>query len=121
VPALYAATAGYDVIEEVGVNRIRERSREQTALLVDLLDDVGFPTGGPRDPDRRGGTVVVEVPGSKRVNRELERRGVICDWRPEVGLRLGPHFFNTDDELRFTVEQIVELAGSQRLSSSSSR
>jgi kynureninase len=121
VPALYAATAGYDVIEEVGVNRIRERSREQTALLVDLLDDAGFPTGGPRDPDRRGGTVVVEVPGSKRVNRELERRGVICDWRPEVGLRLGPHFFNTDDELRFTVEQIVELAGSQRLSSSSSR
>ena len=35
---------------------------------------------------------------------------MICDWRPEVGLRLGPHFFNTDDELRFTVEQIVELA-----------
>jgi kynureninase len=120
VPALYAATAGYDVIEEVGVERIRERSREQTALLVDLLDDAGYPAGGPRDPDRRGGTVVVEVPGSKRVNRELERRGVICDWRPEVGLRLGPHFFNTDDELRFTVEQIVQLAGSQ-LSSSSSR
>ena len=120
VPALYAATAGYDVIEEVGIERIRERSREQTALLVDLLDDAGYPAGGPRDPDRRGGTVVVDVPGSKRVNRELERRGVICDWRPEVGLRLGPHFFNTDDELRFAVEQIVELAGSQ-LSSSSSR
>ena len=111
VPALYAATAGYDLIEEVGVERIRERSREQTALLVDLLDEAGYPAGGPRDPDRRGGTVVVEVPGSKRVNRELERRGVICDWRPEVGLRIGPHFFNTDDELRFTVEQIVELAG----------
>jgi kynureninase len=113
VPALYAATAGYDVIEEVGVHRIRERSREQTALLVDLLDEAGYPAGGPRDPDRRGGTVVVEVPGSKRVNRELERRGVICDWRPEVGLRLGPHFFNTDDELRFTVEQIVEIVGSK--------
>ena len=113
VPALYAATAGYDLIEEVSVERIRERSREQTALLVELLDDAGFPAGGPRDPDRRGGTVVVEVPGSKRVNRELERRGVICDWRPEVGLRLGPHFFNTDDELRFAVEQIVELAAAQ--------
>jgi kynureninase len=111
VPALYAATAGYDVIEEVGVERIRERSREQTALLVELLDDAGYPAGGPRDPGRRGGTVVVEVPGSKRVNRELERRGVICDWRPEVGLRLGPHFFNGDDELRFAVEQIVELSG----------
>jgi len=112
VPALYAATAGYDLIEEVGVERIRERSREQTALLVDLLDEAGYPAGGPRDPDRRGGTVVVEVPGSKRVNRELERRGVICDWRPEVGLRLGPHFFNTDDELRFAAAQIAEIVGS---------
>ena len=111
VPALYAATAGYDVVEEVGVERIRKRSQEQTALLVELLDEAGFPPGGPHDPERRGGTVVVQVPGSKRVNRELAERGVICDWRPDVGLRLGPHFFNTDDELRFAVEQIVELAG----------
>ena len=111
VPGLYAATAGYDVVEEVGVERIRNRSQEQTALLVELLDEAGFPAGGPHDPERRGGTVVVQVPGSKRVNRELAERGVICDWRPDVGLRLGPHFFNTDDELRFAVEQIVELAG----------
>ena len=111
VPGLYAATAGYDVVEEVGVERIRNRSQEQTALLVELLDEAGFPAGGPHDPERRGGTVVVQVPGSKRVNRELAERGVICDWRPDVGLRLGPHFFNTDDELRFAVEQVVELAG----------
>src|SRR5438552_14072134 len=32
VPALYAATAGYDVIEEVGVERIRANSVRQTAL-----------------------------------------------------------------------------------------
>ena len=111
VPGLYAATAGYDVVEEVGVERIRNRSQEQTALLVELLDEAGFPAGGPHDPERRGGTVVVQVPSSKRVNRELAERGVICDWRPDVGLRLGPHFFNTDDELHFAVEQIVELAG----------
>ena len=32
VPALYAATAGYDVIEEVGVDAIRERSLGLTDL-----------------------------------------------------------------------------------------
>jgi hypothetical protein len=41
---------------------------------------------------------------------------VICDWRPDVGLRFGPHFFNTDDELRFAVEQIVELSRAQSTS-----
>src|SRR4051812_27973190 len=50
VPALYAATAGYDVIEEVGVDRIRERSLALTQLLIDLLDEAGFEIGSPRDP-----------------------------------------------------------------------
>ncbi len=41
VPALYAATAGYDVIEEVGVPRIRERSLALTQLMIDLCDEAG--------------------------------------------------------------------------------
>ncbi len=110
VPALYAATAGYDVVEEVGVERIRARSVEQTALLTELLDDAGLEVVGPRDPARRAGTVVVRVPEPDAINAELGARGIICDSRPEVGLRLGPHFYNSDDELRFAVEQIVELA-----------
>jgi kynureninase len=111
VPALYAATAGYDVIEEVGVAPIRERSLELTTLLIELLDEAGFPVGSPRDRARRGGTVCVKPPDSKRVNRLLAERRVICDWRPDVGLRLGPHFYNSEDDLRFAVEQIVELSG----------
>ncbi|HLM36265.1 MAG TPA: aminotransferase class V-fold PLP-dependent enzyme [Gaiellaceae bacterium] len=113
VPALYAATAGYDVIEEVGVERIRERSVQQTALLVELLAEAGFQVGSPRDPARRGGTVVVRTPDFPRVGEELGARGILCDYRPDVGLRLGPHFFNSDDELRYAVEQISEIAGSR--------
>ena len=113
VPALYAATAGYDVIEEVGVERIRERSVEHTALLVELLGEAGFQVGSPHDPARRGGTVVVRTPDVERVDQELAARGILCDYRPDVGLRLGPHFFNTNDELRYAVEQISEIAGSR--------
>ena len=111
VPALYAATAGYDVIEEIGVERIRARSVEQTTLLIELLDELGFPVGSPSDPARRGGTVVVRPPDFERVDAELAAQGILCDHRPDVGLRLGPHFFNTDDELRYAVDQIAELAG----------
>jgi kynureninase len=110
VPALYAATAGYDVVEEIGVERIRERSVEQTTLLIELLEEAGFPVGSPLDPAKRGGTVVVRPPDFERVDAELAARGILCDHRPDVGLRLGPHFFNTDDELRYAVEQIAELA-----------
>jgi kynureninase len=114
VPALYAASAGYDVVEEVGVERIRARSVEQTSLLIELLEAAGFEVGSPRDPAQRGGTVVVKPPEFERVGRELTERTVICDWRPDVGIRLGPHFYNTDDELGFAVEQIAELSRATR-------
>jgi kynureninase len=109
VPALYAATPGYDLIEEIGVERIRANSIRQTELLIDLLDDAGFEVGSPRDPSRRGGTVTVRVPEFEAVHKELGERQVICDFRPDAGLRLGPHYFNTDDELRHAVSQITEI------------
>jgi kynureninase len=112
VPALYAATAGYELIDEVGVERIRRRSMEQTDLLVELLEAAGFEVLSPRDPNRRGGTVVVRTPEAEAVYRELGARQVICDFRPDAGIRLGPHFFNTDDELRFTAAQIAEIVES---------
>ena len=112
VPALYAASAGYDIIEEVGVGRIRERSVQQTTLLVELLEGAGFEVASPGDPDRRGGTVVVRTPELESVHRELDAREIVCDFRPDAGIRLGPHFFNTDDELRFAAAQIAEIVES---------
>src|SRR4051812_9991104 len=109
VPALYAATAGYDVIEEIGVDRIRAGSMRQTALLVSLLDEAGLDVVSPRDPERRGGSVVFYVPDFEAVHRELGERQIVCDHRPDVGLRFGPHFFTTDDELRFAVAQVVDI------------
>jgi kynureninase len=109
VPAHYAATPGYDLIEEVGIERIRENSLRQTQLLIDLLDGAGFEVGSPRDPGRRGGTVTVDVPHFEAVHRELAERQIICDFRPGAGLRLGPHFFTSDDELRLAAGQIAEI------------
>ena len=112
VPALYAATAGYDLIEEIGVERIRDNSLRQTQLLIDLCDDAGFDVGSPRDSSRRGGTVTVRTPEFEAVHKELAERQILCDFRPDAGLRLGPHYYNTDEELRYTVEQIADIVES---------
>ncbi len=109
VPAHYAATAGYDLIEEIGVERIRVNSLRQTQLLIDLADEAGFGISSPRAPERRGGAVIVDVPEFAAVHRELTERQILCDFRPDAGIRLGPHFFNMDDELRFTMAQIADI------------
>ena len=107
--AHYGATAGYDLVEEIGIERIRESSLHKTELLIGLADEAGFPVRSPRDPARRGGAVIVGVPEAAAVYAELEERSILCDYRPDAGIRIGPHFFTSDDELRYVVEQIVDV------------
>jgi kynureninase len=109
VPANYAASAGYEIIREIGVDRIRANSMRQTALLVDLVDEKGFELMSPRDPAIRGGSVVFRVADFQAVHAELAARNIICDTRPDVGLRFGPHFFTSDDDIRFAVDQVAEI------------
>jgi kynureninase len=109
VPALYAATSGYSLIEEIGVERIRANSLRQTELLIRLADGAGFEVRSPRDPSRRGGTVTVNVPDFEAVHKELAERGILCDFRPGAGIRLGPHYYNTDAELEHVVTEIAAI------------
>jgi kynureninase len=110
VPALYAASAGYDIVHEVGVDRIRTRSLELTERLIGLVDEAGLELMSPREPEVRGGTVVVSVPNPREVYAEMERRAILADVRPDVGIRLGPHFFTTDEEIDEAVAAITEIA-----------
>jgi kynureninase len=115
VPALHAATAGYEIIEEAGIDRIRANSLRQTEFFIGLLDEAGFEVVSPREPDRRGGSVVVRVPDFQAVYAELDARDIQCDFRPDAGLRFGPHFFTTDAEIELTVTAMKEIV-SRRVS-----
>jgi len=108
VPALYAARPGLRIVAEIGVEAIRAKSRRQTARLVELADARGWPVNTPRDPDRRGGTVSIDMPNAQDVCAQLLERDVIVDWRPKAGVRLSPHFYTTDEELDVAVAAIDE-------------
>jgi kynureninase len=43
------------------------------------------------------------------VHAELESRGILCDFRPDAGLRFGPHLFTTDEEIELAVTALVEI------------
>src|SRR5262249_10936941 len=55
IPAYYAAQAGLDIVREVGVLRIREKSRQMTARLLARADALGFTPTASRDPERLAG------------------------------------------------------------------
>jgi kynureninase len=111
VPALYAAQPGLRLIKEAGVREIRQKSLQQTQRLIELADERGWRVNTPRDPERRGGTVTIDMPNSQHVSRELLAHDVIVDWRPQAGVRFSPHYYTSDDEIEFAMglcDAIVE-------------
>ena len=109
VPALYSARSGYQIVNEIGVEAIREKSVRQTQLLILLAEAAGFGINTPRDPEQRGGVVILKVPGGKAVVKELARREILVDYRPGAGVRIAPHFYTTDEELDQTIQAIAEI------------
>ena len=109
IPSLEAARPGLNIVAEAGVQRIREKSKRQTARLIELADKHGWRVNTPRDPERRGGTVSIEMPDSQEVCRELLKREILVDWRPRAGLRMSPHFYNTDEELERGILAVEEI------------
>jgi kynureninase len=109
VPALAAARAGYEIVADIGVPAIREKSLRLTRRLLDAALDQGWRVQTPQDDDERGGSVVIDVPDGARVTDALLARGVIVDYRPNAGVRLAPHFYNTEAEIDVAVQAIGEL------------
>jgi kynureninase len=111
IPAIYAAMSGYEIINEIGVERIREKSIRQTSRLTDLALEAGYRVNSPLDAAERGGTVVIDVPDGEQVTKELLRRDFLVDYRPNAGIRVAPHFYTTDEELDLTINEIRSIAG----------
>jgi len=109
VPALYAARSGYEIINEIGVERIRAKSTRQTQRLIELCEESGFRVTSPREPERRGGTITVSVEHAPAVTAELIRREFIVDYRPGAGVRISPHFYTKDEELDGVVRELRDI------------
>src|SRR5580693_1195590 len=109
IPALYSCRAGYRIIAAVGTRRIRERSLALTGRLMAAAEAAGFEVRTPREPRHRGGTVSVWHPEAERLSGELIAREVLCDFRPRAGIRLSPHFYNTEEECEHAISTLFSL------------
>jgi kynureninase len=110
IPALHAALEGLRIVNAVGVPRIREHNLALTRRLYEGVRALGLPTLTPEDPARRGGTVCVNPEDAQAISRELLARDFLIDYRPDAGIRISPHFYNTAEECDATLAEIAALS-----------
>ncbi|HET7585391.1 MAG TPA: aminotransferase class V-fold PLP-dependent enzyme [Gemmatimonadaceae bacterium] len=113
IPALYAALEGPRIVRRAGVDAIRAKSTRQTRRLIALADARGYRVNAPRDDARRGGTVAFDVPHGYEVAQALLARDILVDYRPDAGIRIAPHFYNSDDELDVVVDAVDDILRSE--------
>ena len=108
-PVVFLAQGGLDIIGEVTPERIRARQGELTDHVIACADEFGFPVRTPRDRTARGGVVNVGVgPEAGSICHALLQRDVCTDYRGD-GLRISPHFFNTEVEIDHCFEELRAL------------
>lgn len=95
-PAIFGMLAmrgTLDLIEEVGMAAIREKSLKLTGFAVELfeawLEPLGVRLASPRDPQQRGSHITVDHPAFRDVTAELWEQDVIPDFRAPQGIRIG--------------------------------
>jgi selenocysteine lyase/cysteine desulfurase len=108
-PVVFLAQGGMDVIAEVTPERIRARQGELTDHIIAWADELGLPVRTPRDREARGGVVNVGVgPEAERICHGLLDRDVCTDHRGD-GLRISPHFFNTEEDIDRCFDELRSL------------
>ncbi|MFQ3567758.1 MAG: aminotransferase class V-fold PLP-dependent enzyme [Aggregatilineales bacterium] len=109
IAALYAVQPGVEIITQVGVEAIRAKSIRQTSLLIALAERAGYPIGSPKDAAQRAGTVTLNPAHAYEISRALLARGIMVDYREGAGIRIAPHFYNSDDEIHQALGAIEDI------------
>ena len=109
VPALYAGQDGIKIIREIGVEAIRAKSMAITTKMVARCGELGFEIRSPEKIEERGNHLSVNVRDGYEVCQVLNSEDVVCDYRPEAGLRFSPHFYTAEDEAMSALDRVAEI------------
>ncbi|MEF8799498.1 MAG: aminotransferase class V-fold PLP-dependent enzyme [Halolamina sp.] len=108
-PNAYQASAGMSVIEEVGVDSIRERVLERTAELLVGAEERGFAVRTPRTDAHRGAVVNVQVAEPAAAAESLLADGICVSTRAG-GVRFSPHFYTTEADVVTALDALAAVA-----------
>ncbi len=108
VPTIHTAHGGLEIVLEIGVQRIYERTRALTNDLIARVKEKGWTLRSPEDENRRSAIVMLALDQPADIVEKLVEQRFITDHRPGL-LRLSPYFYNTIAENEAIVEAISHI------------
>jgi kynureninase len=112
--SMAAIKASLDIFNEVGIQKLRKKSRKLTGYFEFLLQELGQDTIKiitPSNPDERGCQLSIQVKNAdKALHDKLTEAGVISDWREPDVIRCAPvPMYNSFQDVYHMVEKLKKL------------
>jgi len=106
-PGITALNASLKFFQEFGYKEIENRVLEHSGYLISRLTKHGVHVLTSENPAERAGIVSMEIEQPEEVLQRLGKKNIIAAVRGGK-LRLSPHFYNTEEELKTAVNVIFE-------------
>jgi len=106
--SLIGAAEALKILLNFGIENIEKRILKITDHLIESVKSLGLKLQTPEEPQYRSGVVNFKIGKPKEIAESLQRKGIIVSARAH-GLRVSPHFYNTEEEIDKFIEEIKKI------------
>jgi selenocysteine lyase/cysteine desulfurase len=99
------ATEALKILLDFGIGNIEKRILKLTDHLIRGLKDLGLRLQTPEEAQCRSGIALTKTDKPRELAEDLRKKGIIASARAH-GLRVSPHFYNTEEEVDRLVEEV---------------
>jgi cysteine desulfurase/selenocysteine lyase len=103
--SLLGAKEAMKMLMNFGIENAEARILKLTSRLIESIKDLGLKLQTPEEPQYRSGIVNFKIDRAKEIAQTLNKKGIIVSARAN-GIRVSPHFYNTEEEIDRLTEDI---------------
>ena len=96
--SLVGAREAMKMLLNYGVENIRKRIMKLTDRLIEAAEDLGLKLQTPKEKQSRSGIVNFKIDKPQKFVEKLGKKGIVVSVRAN-GIRVSPHFYNTEEEI----------------------
>jgi selenocysteine lyase/cysteine desulfurase len=106
--SLVGAAEAMKMLLNCGTENIKRTIIKLTDRLIESVKDMGLELQTPEQRQCRSGIVNFKIGKPQKVTDRLNKKGIVVSARAN-GIRVSPHFYNTEEEIDKLIEEIKKL------------